>query len=259
VQLAELPEHLPIMRVAALLTPLCRFTAGFLLCCLPQVAPAQQAGLPDNPQPQQQQTNPKNNGQKRRPSPNRIFWVIPNYRADESSAPFKPLSSRAKLKLALDDAFDPSAFLVTGVIAGFAMAERQYPGFGNGAAGYGKYYGGAFGDQTIGDMMTEAIFPIAFHQDPRYFVKAKGGIWKRAGYAISREVITRNDDGRDHFNVSELGGNAVAAGVSNLYYPAAQRSLANTSQKWGEQIGLDAFFNILKEFWPDVRTRLFGP
>jgi hypothetical protein len=43
-----------------------------------------------------------------------------------------------------------------------------------------------------------------------------------------------------------------------LYYPAAQRSPANTSQKRGEQIGLDAFFNILKEFWPDVRSRPFG-
>jgi hypothetical protein len=61
-----------------------------------------------------------------------------------------------------------------------------------------------------------------------------------------------------HFNTSELAGNAVAAGISNAYYPAADRSFANTANKWGQQIALDSFFNVAKEFWPDVRKRLFG-
>jgi hypothetical protein len=165
---------------------------------------------------------------------------------------------RAKFKLAIDDSFDPSAFLVTGVLAGLSMAERQHSTFGNGPGGYGKYFAGAFADQAIGNLMTEALLPVALHQDPRYFVKSNGGFWNRTGYAISREAVTRDDDGRNHFNISELGGNAVAAGISNLYYPAEDRSLANTADKWGEQIGLDAFFNVLKEFWPDVRTKLFG-
>jgi hypothetical protein len=90
------------------------------------------------------------------------------------------------------------------------------------------------------------------HQDPRYFVKAEGGFWKRTGYALSPEFITRGDNGREHFNSSELAGNAVAADISNLYYPAGERSLANTSGKWRQQIVLDAFFNVAKEFWPDV-------
>src|ERR1035438_2132789 len=112
------------MRVVGLFSRLCLYAAGLMLGCLPGVALALQTWLPDNPQPQPKQANPANNGQRHQTSPNRIFWVIPNYRADESSAPFKPLTSRAKLKLALDDAFDPSAFLVTGVIAGLAMADR---------------------------------------------------------------------------------------------------------------------------------------
>jgi hypothetical protein len=27
--------------------------------------------------------------------------------------------------------------------------------------------------------------------------------------------------------------------------------------KWDQQIALDAFFNVAKEFWPDVRNKLF--
>lgn len=128
------------------------------------------------------------------------------------------------------------------------MAQRQYSPFGQGAKGFGKYYGGAFADQAIGNMMTEGLFRIAFREDPGYFVRGKSGFWKRTGYAMSREFITRGDDGCNHFNTSELAGNAVAAGISNVYYPAADRSLANTANKWGEQIALDPFFNVAKEF-----------
>jgi hypothetical protein len=150
------------------------------------------------------------------------------------------------------------AFLVAGVFAGVAMAQKQYSSFGTGVQGFGKYFGGAFADQAIGNIMSEGLFPVALHQDSRYFVKGKGGFWKRTGYAISREVITRGDDGRNHFNTSELAGNAVAAGISNMYYPAADRSFGNTANKWGQQIALDTFFNVAKEFWPDVRNKLFG-
>lgn len=216
--------------------------------------------LPDAPQPQPQgrQEGPPPHGSKGEYGKHHILWVIPNYRSDESTLEFKPLTPRGKFKLAFDDSFDPTAFLVAGVFAGSAMLQHQYPTFGQGAAGFAKYYGGAFADQAIGNMMTEALFPISLHQDPRYFTKGKGGFFHRTGYAISREVVTRNDHGRNTFNASELVGNAIAAGISNAYYPAQDRSAGKTFNKWGQQIGLDTGFNIMKEFWPDIRHKFFG-
>lgn len=221
---------------------------------------AQQPPLPDAPQPQTPSSQPSSAQDDRRGqyAKHHILWVIPNYRSDESTSEFEPLTPRQKFGVAFDDSFDPTAFLVAGVFAGTSMAQNQYRSFGQGAAGFGKYYGGAFADQAIGNMMTEALLPIALHQDPRYFTKGRGGFFKRTGYAISREVITRNDDGRNHFNTSELLGNAIAAGISNAYYPAADRSFGNTFNKWGQQIGLDTGFNIMKEFWPDIRRKFFG-
>jgi hypothetical protein len=223
---------------------------------------AQQASsLPDAPKPSEirsTQSNPDQELQPQKRSKNHIFWVIPNYRSEEDPTKITALTAHAKMKVALDDSFDPSAFLVAGVFAGVGMAQRQYPSFGSGAEGFAKYYGGAFADQAIGNVMSEGLFPSVLHQDPRYFVKGKGSFWNRAGYALSREFITRGDDGHNHFNTSELAGNAVAAGISNAYYPAADRSFGNTANKWGEQIALDAFFNVAKEFWPDVRKKFFG-
>jgi hypothetical protein len=217
--------------------------------------------LPDAPSSSQTQASPSiaaQDGQKHEPSKNHIFWIIPNYRSDENPAEIKPLTPGAKMKVALDDSFDPSAFLVAGIFAGLSMAQKQYSSFGTGAQGFGKYYGGAFADQAIGNIMSEGLFPVVLHQDPRYFVKGRGGFWKRTGYAMSREVITRGDDGHNHFNTSEIAGNGVAAGISNLYYPTADRSFGNTANKWGQQIALDTFFNVAKEFWPDVRKKFFG-
>jgi hypothetical protein len=238
----------------ALLTLACSIFWVSLTSILPCFA--QQPNLPDTPQPQT--SAPATAATDRGWSKNHIFWVIPNYRADELSSKYSPLRPKQKFQVALSDSFDPSAFLVAGVFAGVNMAQRQYPSFGNGAEGFGKYYGGAFADQAIGNMMTEAVLPIMIHQDPRYFVMGSGGFWKRTGYAISREFVTRGDSGRNQFNTSEIAGNLVAAGISNAYYPAADRSLGNTMNKWGQQIALDTVFNITKEFWPDVRHKLLG-
>lgn len=221
-------------------------------------AASRQPNAPQSAQSQSDQSNPEQDSRRGEVSKNHIFWVIPNYRTDEDQTKIKALTPGGKFKVAFDDSFDPSAFLVAGVFAGVGMAQREYAPFGQGAQAFGKYYGGAFADQAIGNMMSEGLFPAALHQDPRYFVKGKGGFWKRTGYALSREFITLGDDGRNHFNTSELAGNAVAAGISNVYYPAADRSLGNTANKWGQQIALDAVFNVAKEFWPDVRKRLFG-
>jgi hypothetical protein len=220
----------------------------------------QQPPLPDAPQSQAEHAHPaaKRNGTSGEYGKHHILWVIPNYREDESLTEYKPLSPREKFKVAFDDSFDPTAFLVAGVFAGSAMAQRQYPEFGHGPSAVGKYYGGAVADQSIGNMLTEAVLPITLRQDPRYFTKGKGGFFKRTGYAMSREVVTKNDKGVNSFNTSEIVGNGIAAGISNVYYPAADRSFGNTANKWGQQLGLDTGFNIMKEFWPDIRCKLFG-
>lgn len=222
-----------------------------------------QAQSPTSNQPQDSsQKNSRDQGQQDDKKKNdRIFGVIPNYRTveDEKKEPTM-LTAREKFKLGFQDSFDPYAYPSAGIFAGIAMAQNQTRSFGQGAAGFGKYYGTAFADQTIGNMMSESVFPVMLHQDPRYFPmgKAEGGFWRRVRYSASREWITRTDSGKNAFNYSELGGNAVAIAISNTYYPPENRTVSNNAYKWSQQIALDAFFNVLKEFWPDMRHKLFG-
>jgi hypothetical protein len=84
------------------------------------------------------------------------------------------------------------------------------------------------------------------------------GIWRRIGYATSRVVVTRGDSGARQFNFSEIIGNGAAAGVSAAYYPPSSRHPEEVCEKWALNVGSDAGFNILKEFWPDMRQKFFG-
>lgn len=187
----------------------------------------------------------------------RILWIFPNYRAVSADTQLPPLSLKDKFWLATQDSFDYSSFVSAGLFAGISQANKSYPEFGQGAKGYGRYYWHALTDQAVGNYMTEAILPVATHEDPRYYTLGHGGFFKRTGYAISRLLITRTDAGGRTFNFSEIAGNGVGAGISAAYYPSRERTWTKTYQKWATQIALDGVFNIAKEFWPDINHSVF--
>lgn len=189
--------------------------------------------------------------------PKRIFWIIPNYRSHPSFSESKPLSTGAKFKLAARDSFDPGTFLLAGAIAGIGQASNSTKSYGQGMAGYGRYYGAAYGNVMIGDFMTEAIFPSMLKQDPRYFRRGTGSTWSRLGYAMGQIFITHGDDRRTQFNFSEILGNSTAVAISNAYVPD-NRTAADAARQLGIQLGIDMAGNILKEFAPDLHRRTSG-
>jgi hypothetical protein len=192
--------------------------------------PDEKSNGDQNSTSQQQEASPKND---------RIFWTLPNYLTVENAAHVPPLTIGGKFKLTAQDSFDPVEIPYIGLLAGISHAQNSEPSYGQGAAGYGRRYGTAFADNTIGNFMTEAIFPSMLRQDPRYFQLAKGGFWRRTGYAFSRLVVTRTDSGHSQFNYSEIAGNAVAAGIASTYHPAQDRTFSNTMSIWGTQIMWD--------------------
>lgn len=189
--------------------------------------------------------------------PKRILWIIPNYRSVSADTPLPPVSSKDKFWLATQDSFDYSSFVLAGILAAEGQSTNSTPQFHQGAAGYRRYYWHSFADQAVGNYLTEAIVPIVTHEDPRYYTLGHGGFFRRTGYAVSRLLITRTDSGGRTFNFSEIVGNGAGAGISDLYYPAQDRTWTKTGQKWLTQVAVDSVFNVLKEFWPDINRTVF--
>ena len=175
-----------------------------------------------------------------------MFGVLANYTTVERGQKVTPLNPARLFELTAKNTFDGYVFPFVGAVAAMDGGGEDYAG----------RYAIAMADNAIGNFMTSAVFPTVLKQDSRYFESGNGSVVRRAAYAASRAVVTRNRAGRGEFNLSEIGGNAVAAGLSNLYYEPAERTVTGTLTRCGMQVLFDSVSNELKEFWPDVRRRI---
>jgi hypothetical protein len=182
----------------------------------------------------------------------RAYGVLPNNRTTEASLPFHALTAKQKLTIAAKDSFDGAVYPTAAIFSIVYQAENTNPSFGQGMKGYAQRVGAAFGDQMIGNMMTEGLAPALLHEDPRYFRLGEGSGGRRVWYALTRIFVTPTDKNHRTFNFAEWGGNAVAVAVSNVYYKDG-RDAGDNVQKLLIQCGTDALSNVLKEFWPDVK------
>jgi hypothetical protein len=178
----------------------------------------------------------------------RVLGAIPNfYVTYVKDAP--PLTSKQKFNMAWKTSIDPITFLSTGAFAGIEQANNSYSAWGQGTEGYAKRYAAGYADNFIGTMLSSALLPSLLKQDPRYFYKGTGTIRARILYAIANAVICKSDKGRWQPNYSSITAGFASAGISNLYYPAANRN--------GMSLTLENFFidkatgsaqNIFQEF-----------
>ena len=190
------------------------------------------------------------------PVDKRILGVLPNYRTVQDNGDVEPIPAKRKLWIASKDSFDYPIWFTAAGFAGLYQMENSNPEFGQGAKGYLKRYASSFGDQCIGNMLTEGVFPTILHEDPRYYRKGTGSGWYRVRYAATRIFVTHTDAGGVRFNFSEILGNSVAVAFSNVYY-SGSRDFEDNAEKLGIQLATDAFSNVLKEFWPDVKRKMF--
>lgn len=177
----------------------------------------------------------------------RVAGVFPNfYSTFDWNAP--PMQAKQKFQLSIRSIIDPVSFLTIAGVAGGEQYRNIFPAYGGGIEGYGKRYGAALANHVSGNLLGRAVYPAIFHQDPRYFFKGKGTVRERAFYAIAAAVIARGDDGRWKPNYSQVLGNFSAAGLSNLYYPAADRGASLVLFNGLAGTGADAVSNLIREF-----------
>jgi hypothetical protein len=178
----------------------------------------------------------------------RILGVIPNFFVTYDHDPV-PLNAKQKYELAFRTLIDPETIGVDLLSSGVQQGTGGLKGYGTGPQGYAKRFAASYGTGAIDTMLGSALLPSLFKQDPRYFYKGTGTIRQRALYAMSMSVICKGDNGHWQYNYSGLLGGLAAGGISNLYYPPANRNaLGMTFQNTAIGIGSSALTNLLQEF-----------
>jgi hypothetical protein len=177
----------------------------------------------------------------------RVLGIIPNFYV--SYVPDAvPLTPKQKFELAGRSSVDPFTFVGVGVLAGLQQAGNGLSGYGQGAKGYAKRYGAAYGDGVIGTFLGSAIMPSLLKQDPRYFYKGTGSKKSRVLYALASPFMCKGDNGRWQPNYSYVIGNFAAAGIANAYYPASNRGAWLVAETALVRFGENSLASVLQEF-----------
>ncbi len=206
-----------------------------------------------------QQTAPKADAQRKDASAEqlkqeeqqRLLGIVPNFNV-VLNGKADPLTARQKWSLMFHGIRDPYYFGIAFISAGSSEISGSHNGFGWGPGGFFKRVGASYADNADGAFWGNALLPAVLHQDPRYFRQGTGSFKSRFLHAALSTVICHGDNGKNQFNISNVGGNFIAGAISNAYYPANERGVGLTLENGAEVTTFGALGGQVLEFGPDV-------
>ena len=168
-----------------------------------------------------------------------------------------PLTPTQKFQVFLHHTYAPRTFATAAVDSIAYKIEGDNPHYERGALGFAQHYGVELATSESDVFFERFLLPTLLRQDPRYFRAPALPFMRRVLYSLSRVVITRTDNGSQTFNASRVLGGAASQAISDLYVPGQRQGLAPIGNRVLFDMGTDAGFNLLHEFWPDLRQKLF--
>jgi len=172
----------------------------------------------------------------------------------ENLPSYTPLTRHEKFEYFKDGAMSGYTFISAGITAATWHAYGDPP-YGAGWDGFGKSYGAALGQRELAFFLQRYAMPVIFREDPRYFAApTTDGVFRRGVYAASRLVVTQADNGKQKMNCAYLLGGLASALIGNAYI--RQHDSGSVAQDFFIGMGSDAAYNIAREFWPALRSKL---
>jgi hypothetical protein len=172
-----------------------------------------------------------------------------------STAPpkeFAPMTRSERFRHYLTGLVDAESIVRAAASAGLRQSSNTPTEWGGGLEGYGYRYGDAFAQHIVRRTIQFGV-AAALHEDNRYFVSNQYGFFRRVKYAVKSTVTARHENGEQYFSVSRFSGAAGSAFISRIWQPGSLNSPGDGAVNFGVAIGADAGFNVIREFWPDVK------
>jgi hypothetical protein len=166
-----------------------------------------------------------------------------------------PLTPRQKFQVFVHHTYAPSTFAGAAFDAGADRIENHNPAYAKGFAGAAQRYGTELATNETGVFFSSFLFPTLLKQDPRYLRSPNSVFPKRIVYAMSRVLITRSDSGHQTFNASYVLGGAASQAINDLYVPGHRQGMQPIIDRLTFNLAIDSGFNLIHEFWPDLRRR----
>jgi hypothetical protein len=259
---------IPHSRLLSRATSLLTFAVFMCALSLPCHANDAASGLPDAPQPNTDRTHEKAATQTaHRGRDNTVFGVHvgPGYpeQANKWDTIINPgeraphLSAVDKLVYAGHEQLQPVIFAPALLSAGWGQLTDANPHYGVDAGGFGERFGSAMLRQATDRISGDGLFPVAFHQDPRYYREGDGTYVHRGLLAIRQTFLRRSDAGTEQVNVSGILGHAAGNYLAMTYYPHVSATVGVATSGFATSVAADMGSKLIFEFGPDLLHLVF--
>jgi hypothetical protein len=167
-----------------------------------------------------------------------------------------PLSVTGKLRYHAESVYSPWSIAGTAAYAGGLQAFNSPEEWGQGAEAYGKRFASTMAWAGVYHTLAFGL-DATLHEDPRYFPSGDKGFWRRTGHALRLTILTRTDRGGETLSVWRLGSAYGSAFLSDEWYPDRFHTVKYGLIYGTVTVGFGFAANLGKEFWPDVKRKVF--
>jgi hypothetical protein len=168
----------------------------------------------------------------------------------------EPLGVMGKLHYHAESTYAPASILGLAAYAAVLQEANAPLEWRQGGAAYGKRVASMVTWSGIHGALAFGL-DSTLHQDPRYFRSGGTGFWRRSGHALRGTVLTRTDSGGETLSTWRLGADYGSAVISNLWYPDRLNTARLGFIQGSATLGFDLIGNLGKEFWPDIKRKVF--
>jgi hypothetical protein len=153
----------------------------------------------------------------------------------------------------LRDLVSPKALVAT---APGTILDQLHPfpaEWGEGTRAVEKRMASLYGQFVIGDFLERSVCAID-HESTRYTRLGAGGFFPRFAHIVVDTVVARMPDGSRRPAYSMLANDYGSWAIATLWEPHRLRTPGSIFE-WGTgNVGVRAGGNLIREFWPDVKS-----
>lgn len=140
------------------------------------------------------------------------------------------------------------------VASGGIDTALNYPHeWGQGAGGFAKRVGSAFGQHVVAGTIEVGVGMLR-HEDLHYHRSNEHGTWPRLKYAVkSTFIVPRTNKSGKTLATGRIVGNMSAGLISRSWQPASAAGVGAGLASGGIALAGDVGLHVAHEFWPQKR------
>ena len=149
----------------------------------------------------------------------------------------------------------PSIALRALTSAAISHVNREPVSWGNGSRGFFERAGSHYARFAVQGSIHSGLAAALGH-DTRYFREPDQSGWRRARHALRRTFVTRDREGHDVFDISQMTALYASPMIATAWHPRRCGALTQGFRAGNFGVGAQAVGNLFREFGPDLKHLL---